>query len=186
MSMLDSKAVVTLYHGSTQLFNEIDTGKGKPYKDFGKGFYTTLNIDHASRLALRNKAIEERRCKQLGLVKKIQAHIYTYELDMKRLAGLSVKEFADTDREWVLFVLGNRGSNDKTHTYDVVIGPTADDDTRTALRAYSIGVYGEADSDEALGMLIHRLKAFTLPGQIYFSNNKAASLLFPKGDVMLL
>ena len=88
--------------------------------------------------------------------------------------------------EWVRFVLCNRGSSDKTHTYDIVIGPTADDDTRTTLRAYAIGAYGEMDSDEALGMLIHRLKAFTLPSQIYFGSNKAASLLVPKGDVMRL
>ena len=123
---------------------------------------------------------------QLGIDKAISAYIYTYELDTSRLAGLSIKEFTVADREWVLFVLGNRANSDKMHNYDVVIGPTANDDTRTALRVYSIGEYGELGSDDALDILIRRLKAFNLPDQVYFGNNKAASLLILKGDVIAL
>jgi len=36
--------------------------------------------------------------------------------------------------------------------------PTANDDTRASLRAYNAGAYGEQDSDEAMSMLIRRLK----------------------------
>ena len=30
-----------LYHGSYTWFDRIDPGKGRKYKDFGQGFYTT-------------------------------------------------------------------------------------------------------------------------------------------------
>ena len=53
--------IITLYHGSTYDFVDIDLSKGKPFKDFGIGFYATENKDHAMRLALRNKKIEEHR-----------------------------------------------------------------------------------------------------------------------------
>jgi hypothetical protein len=34
---------VTLYHGSNIEIARIDLSKCRPYKDFGRGFYTTLN-----------------------------------------------------------------------------------------------------------------------------------------------
>jgi len=52
---------ITIYHGSTSLFETIDITKGKPYKDFGRGFYVTENKPHAINLALRNRRIEKER-----------------------------------------------------------------------------------------------------------------------------
>jgi hypothetical protein len=51
--------LITLYHGSIYEFDKIDVNKGKPFKDFGIGFYTSRDENHAVRLALRNKQIEE-------------------------------------------------------------------------------------------------------------------------------
>ena len=42
-----------VYHGTTSLFDQIDVSKGKPYKDFGKGFYVTKSKPHVAKLALR-------------------------------------------------------------------------------------------------------------------------------------
>ncbi len=36
-----------LYHGSNQLIRTIDLSKGRRYKDFGQGFYTTHLRDQA-------------------------------------------------------------------------------------------------------------------------------------------
>ena len=39
-----------VYHGSTALFDAVDVNKGKPYKDFGRGFYVTENPNHPKNL----------------------------------------------------------------------------------------------------------------------------------------
>ncbi|MBW9158412.1 DUF3990 domain-containing protein [Clostridium tagluense] len=54
-----------LYHGSITKFDEIDIFKGKGYKDFGQGFYTTGVKEHAVRLAKRNKRIAEDHLEEL-------------------------------------------------------------------------------------------------------------------------
>ena len=38
-----------VYHGTTSLFDVIDVSLGKPYKDFGRGFYVTKSKDHATK-----------------------------------------------------------------------------------------------------------------------------------------
>ena len=48
-------SVITLYHGTISEFNSIDVLKGKGYKDFGPGFYTTEVKGHAIKIANRNK-----------------------------------------------------------------------------------------------------------------------------------
>ena len=42
-----------LYHGSNISIEEIDLSKCKPWKDFGKGFYTTEIYDQAEKMAER-------------------------------------------------------------------------------------------------------------------------------------
>ena len=56
---------ITLYHGSIHGFEEIDVAYGKPFKDFGIGFYTSQDIEHSKNLALRNKNIEEMKLRRL-------------------------------------------------------------------------------------------------------------------------
>jgi len=111
---------VMVYHGTTSLFDGIDVAKGKPYKDFGKGFYVTLTYAHAESLARRNKRLEleryERRC---------DAYVYTYEMNLASFADFNVKEFTQADLEWMRFVLANRRSRERAHHYDIIVGPTA-------------------------------------------------------------
>jgi len=178
--------IVTLYHGTISLFNKPDANKGKPFKDFGRGFYVSPEKQNAINIASRNKLIEESRNKRLKKTENVSAYLYTFELDLSILKDYSVKEFTNADKEWLLFVLANRSSRDKSHSYDVVIGPTANDDTRASLRAYNAGAYGEQDSDEAMNILIRRLKVDKLPEQVYFSNNNILSFLVSKGNVIQL
>ena len=170
-----------VYHGTTSLIDVIDVSLGKPYKDFGRGFYVTKSKDHASSLALRNKRIEiERFGRHCG------AYIYTYEIDISELSGFSIKEFRNADYEWLQFIITNRKLRDRSHDYDVVIGPTANDDTMVVMNAYLDALYGEIGNEDALKTLLNNIMADKLPGQIYFSNNKAASMLIQKGQVELL
>ena len=178
--------ITTLYHGSINFFDKPNANKGKPFKDFGRGFYLSKERQNAINIAFRNKTIEESRNKRLGITDNVNAFLYTFELNLSFLKDYSIKEFPNADKEWLLFVLTNRSSSAKSHTYDVVIGPTANDDTRASLRAYNAGAYGEQDSDEAMNMLIRRLKVDKLPEQIYFSNNNVLSILTPKGEAIRL
>ena len=170
-----------VYHGSTYFIDEINVNEGKPYKDFGRGFYVTENRTHAERLALRNKRIElERRGRQC------EAYLYTYEFNVESLSDFNVKVFEEPDFEWVQFVLANRKSRNSVHDFDVVMGPTADDDTMIVINAYLDGLYGTIGSDDALNTLIKNIEAENLPTQIFFAKNKAAKLLIPKDRVIRL
>ena len=85
--------------------------------------------------------------------------------------------------EWVQFVLANRKVRNRTHGYDVVIGPTANDDTMVVINAYLDGLYGKLGDESALKTLLKNIEAEKLPGQIYFSKDEAVGLLTPKGQV---
>ncbi|MDR2755590.1 MAG: DUF3990 domain-containing protein [Planctomycetaceae bacterium] len=169
--------LIILYHGSIDCFEEIDVSRGKPFKDFGAGFYTSRDRRHAENLARRNREIELLRNKKLGKENKVDAWIYTYELKRDLLADLSVKQFDGISKEWILFVVKNRTNETKQHNYDVVIGPTANDNTRIVINAFLAGLYGDTQNDEAVNILLKMIEADKLPGQFFFGSNRAAELL---------
>ena len=171
-----------VYHGSTTLFDAIDVNKGKPYKDFGRGFYVTENPNHAKNLALRNKKIEAERYNR-----NVNAYLYTFEFDLISTKNeFDVREFKDADLIWMEFVLANRKVRDRSHSYDVVLGPTADDDTSIVLKAYFGGLYGNVGSRRALETALNLIEADKLPPQIYFANKSALKFLTRKGQVSML
>lgn len=181
MTGLNGENMTIVYHGSTSLLDRIDVEKGKPYKDFGRGFYVTKSKSHATNIALRNMRIEVERYR-----KRSSAYLHTYELNLSGLSGFNVKEFPSADLEWVQFILDNRKAHDRIHDYDIVIGPTADDDTLLVINAYLDGLYGKVGGIDALNTLLKYIEAEHLPGQIYFANAKATGLLIPKGQVIKL
>lgn len=178
---MSSTDILTVYHGTTSLIDTIDVAKGKPYKDFGRGFYVTESKNHASSLALRNKRIEFERYNRAS-----EAYLYTYELDMPKLSDFYIKEFEKADFEWLKFVVANRKVRNRVHNYDVVIGATANDDTMAHINAYLSELYGEIDDEDALVTLLKYIKPDKLPRQIYFSCNKAVGALVQKEQVVQL
>ena len=80
-------ATITLYHGTISAFDEIDVAKGKWNKDFGRGFYTSRDVRHAERLAVRNKHIEQERFRLRGIDKDVAPWLYVYELGLDKLPG---------------------------------------------------------------------------------------------------
>jgi hypothetical protein len=179
--------IITLYHGTIYEFDKIDVSKGKGNKDFGPGFYTSRNINHAKRLASRNKNIEEERCLLRGVDNKITSFLYTYELDLNYPKTLHVKEFTDADREWMRFVVLNRESKSKSpeHEYDIIIGPTADDNTRAAIQTVMPLSKGQVLSDKAIDALIALIEPENLPWQFFFGSQRAADLLRFTGRRMI-
>jgi len=168
---------ITLYHGSIHEFDAIDVSKGKPYKDFGAGFYLSPSREHSESLARRNRQIEIMRIKQRKERTAIGAWVYAYEFDLSHLNNLKTKEFPKPDREWMRFVAANRNSLTCMHDYDVVIGPTANDDTRVSIQAFFTGVFGDVNSDSSIDFLINLIEPYQLPVQYFFGTRRAADLL---------
>ncbi|GHU78461.1 hypothetical protein AGMMS49992_29130 [Clostridia bacterium] len=175
-----------LYHGTTHDFTQIDVARGKPFKDFGQGFYATAVFDHARSLALRNRRIEESRLKAIGQTMRLTAYVYTYEFDNRALDQLNAKLFESADREWLKFVIQNRTNRERQHSYDLVVGPTANDDTRTSIRAVTNAANGAILNDNALDLLLTMLESANLPTQYYFGTHASASYLkFQKRSVVI-
>ena len=173
--------IVKLYHGTIYEFDKIDVTKGKPFKDFGIGFYTSQDEGHTERLALRNKHIEERRLTKYGNSQTVTPWLYTYEFDMREMDRHKVKEFATADREWVEFIVKNRLSSKREHNYDIIAGPTANDNTNATIDLFIIGTYGDPKSDFAINTFLELILPEVLPRQFYFGSDKAVSLLKQKG-----
>ncbi|MDR1642038.1 MAG: DUF3990 domain-containing protein, partial [Clostridiales bacterium] len=125
--------IVTLYHGTTHDFSAIDSSLGNPYKDFGRGFYTSRTESQAINLAIRNREIANGRLSISSTNEKVAAWLYVYEFDMQFLNFLNFKEFKKPDLQWVDFIVSNRSNPKFRHGYDMVIGPAANDDTQVTL-----------------------------------------------------
>lgn len=176
-----------LYHGSIHSFSDVNVQCGKGYKDFGKGFYTSGTREHAVRLAKRNRSIELDRLKRIGKQGvSVPVYLYTYEFDTDLLKTLKVLRFKEADLSWAKFVVGNRQCSTKTHNYDVVIGPTADDGTKQVFKAYNAGAYGSVGSEKALKLLTQLLETGNLSLQYFFGTPQATSILRLKGKVEIL
>ena len=171
--------VITLYHGTIYEFDEIEVVRGKGNKDFGRGFYLSHEAYHAERLAIRNKSIEEERFAIRGINKAVASWLYSYEFDLSCLENYKVKEFTAADKEWMRFVILNRENKSKiqAHEYDIVIGPTANDNTRAAIQTVFPLAKGRVISDRAVDALIALIEPDNLPRQYFFGTNRAADLL---------
>jgi hypothetical protein len=154
---------------------------GKPFKDFGRGFYLSQNYGHAVNMALRNQTIEIRRLARRGIMHEVIPWVYAFEIDTGKLDNLSVKNFSNASKEWVLFVTENRTTDPHRHTYDIVIGPTANDQTNPTIQTYLNEGYGNVGSDRAIEILIELLLPYNLPYQYFFGTNHAAEFLLPIG-----
>ena len=117
-----------LFHGTNIHFEKIDLSISKPNKDFGQGFYLSPCYEQALNMA---KIKVEQLQEGVPLV-------MTYELNEAALAKLNVKRFDEYTEEWAKFILANRNNKTNTpvHSYDIVIGPIADDRVGVQLWKY--------------------------------------------------
>ena len=150
-----------LYHGSNTKIEKIDLSKCRPYKDFGQGFYLTEIKEQAEKMASRTAHIYEG-----------EPVVTEFEFDESALTKLSVKQFDEPNEEWALFVLANRSkeSQQPTHSYDIVIGPVADDDIAQLFRNFNDGYIN-------LTMLVEGLKYKKVSSQYFFHTEAATKYL---------
>lgn len=125
--------MIRLYHGSNVAIEQIDLSRSKRGKDFGQGFYLNANPDQAMEMAARttrflNEGIPTLSC-------------FEFDEDEATKNGLNIKIFPDYSEEWAEFVVMNRKNNSDVpaHTYDIVIGPIADDTVGVQIRRFIMG-----------------------------------------------
>ena len=97
-----------LYHASKEVVEYPEVRKMKYTKDFSWGFYCTKKLDQAVRWANRGEG-------------EPIINIYQYDPD----DSLQVLYFETMTEEWLDFIARCRSG--KTHRYDIVEGPMADD-----------------------------------------------------------
>ena len=147
-----------LFHGTATAIDRIDVLRGRLHKDFGRGFYMAMSPGQA--IGMMHKKYREavRRSRNADKCEYAE-HLYEIQLDPSAEARLKVKEFASADMEWLDFILTCRESSvSPTHGFDVVIGPTADDDTLISLQNYWNGIYGPVGSNTAKEALLSVLE----------------------------
>ena len=122
--------MIELFHGSNVEIDKIDLTQSKPGKDFGKGFY--LSADYSQALKQANNTTFRT---QIGA--PIVTRFIFDERCLKN-TNLKVKTFNSYSVEWAEFVLKNRKneSQNPTHDYDIVYGPTANDTIGVQIRRY--------------------------------------------------
>lgn len=166
----------TLYHGTIDLIASIDVTKGRGNKDFGKGFY--MAVEKSQAIGMMNKKFNEavRRTKSKD-PNQFSKHLYEIKLNKKMLPTLKIKYFFEADTEWLDFILSCRSSKTIPHDYDLVIGPTADDNTTLCLKYYFDGIYGKVGTDDAKEILMKNLEVENLGIQYYIGKQEIADKL---------
>lgn len=152
--------MIRLYHGSTVAVRKPSLRPGRPNADFGKGFYTTSNLEQAERWAhIKQKREEAER-----------AVVSVYEFDEKLLDSpdLNIRRFTGADEPWLYFVTDCRKS--RPHEYDLVEGPVADDKVFNTVNLFESGLL----SAEAA---ILELRAYKTYDQLSFHTERVMKAL---------
>lgn len=153
-----------LFHGSNMKVEIVDFARCKPYKDFGCGFYLTEIREQASLMAKRTAAI-------YGGEAIVTVFGFD-EMEAFQDSALSIKRFDQPCEEWALFVMNNRNrmQSHPVHTYDIVIGPVADDTIATLFRNFDDGIID-------LPTLVNGLKYKKVSSQYFFHSQKTLAYL---------
>ncbi len=152
--------MIKLYHGSTVAVKNPSLRPGRPNADFGKGFYTTSNLEQAVRWAHIKQEREE--------AQRAVVSVYEFDETLLDRPDLNIRRFTGADEPWLLFVTDCRKS--RRHNYDIVQGPVANDKVFTTVNLFESGVL----SAEAA---ILQLKAYKTYDQLSFHTEKVISSL---------
>jgi len=150
-----------LYHGSYITVERPNLSLSRKNLDFGAGFYTTENrgqaVDFAQKVMIRKGK------------KTRSVSVYNFDADTAE-SILDIIRFKVPDRLWLDYVHQNRRGLYTGKSYDLVIGPVANDDVFATLIVYEQGILNVEQTLEAL-------KVKKLYNQFVFKTEKALSLL---------
>ncbi len=149
-----------LYHGSNVVVRSPKLLINQRELDFGKGFYTTSDLEQATRWAKRTAA----------RLRKTEAYVTVYDVSDEAIRDLRVLLFDKPDARWLHFVTDNRKGVPQNTIWDIVIGPVANDQTMPVIDLYLDGMYDEQEA-------IKRLLPQKLKDQYAFKTEAAICLL---------
>ena len=129
--------------------------------DFGPGFYTTANKDQAVGFA---RKVAVRKQSDMPAVS-----VYNFDPESAGLK-LDILTFTSPHRAWLDFVSQNRRGVYTGKSYDLVIGPVANDDVFATLIVFEQGILNVEQTLESL-------KVKKLYNQFVFKSEKALSFL---------
>lgn len=156
--------IYKLYHGTIADFNKVDLRNSLDKKDFGRGFYTTRDLDKARDWAVRRSRTNRQR----------NYYIYCLQVDIDTIRKyFNVHEFR-TSMEWVDYILANRLERETRDNYDLVIGPIADAETQKEIEIYRSSIRGASVEEikTAKERLIRKLKQQDLGIQYCFKTQR--------------
>ena len=158
--------MLKLYHGSNVVIESIDLCRSRKGKDFGCGFYLNPNKTQAMEMAVRTfKRMQDGE-------PIVNAYLFDDSLLYNEGMSLSVKIFEDYSVEWAEFILMNRKNMTTTpaHTYDIVVGPIADDTVGLQMRRL---MQGYIDIER----MVEELRFHKPAIQYFFGTEKAINYL---------
>lgn len=153
-ALMEKSMELILFHGTIADFDKVILNKSHNRRDFGTGFYTTILEQQAKEWAYR-----------LSLREKTRQY-YVYRFIFQESDALKIKRFDTLNKEWLEFIKENRSRGGLQHSFDVVIGPVADDNTMETVQLYIAGIL---TADEA----VERLKYTKVNNQVSFHTEKA-------------
>jgi len=116
---------IILYHGSQKSVEALEIRISKYNKDFYYGFYCTILPGQAKRWAVRHSG--------KGIINE-----YLYMPN----ESLNVLQFSEMTEEWLDFIVACRSG--KSHNYDIVEGPMANDTIFNYIQNYVDGKISRA------------------------------------------
>ena len=149
-----------IYHGSNVEVRNPNLRYGRNKTDFGKGFYTTTQMEQAEKWT-------EIKLDRSKTGRKI---VSVYEVDDAILTNpeMRIREFHGVDADWLNFVVNCRKG--LGHDFDLVFGPVANDNVFVTVNLYESGVL---DAQTAIA----RLKAYKTYDQLSFHTAKVVKTL---------
>ena len=162
--------MIYLYHGSNVSIDKIELKRSRKGKDFGCGFYLNPDKQQAMDMAVRTT--------QRMMEGKPIVNAYSFDNDLLKAGStLNVKVFTEYSVEWAEFVLMNRKnlSDTPAHSFDIVVGPIADDTVGLQMRRFIQGYI-------SIERMIEELR-FNKPAIQYFFGTEKAVALLKKIDI---
>ena len=162
-----------LYHGSPEIVRKPEYGKGKPYNDYGRGFYCTENLDLA---------------REWACGENVDGFVNRYEIDPAELKILRLSSGDYTILHWLALLMKYRRIRisgpimrqgmewltahflPEIDRFDAIIGYRADDSYFSFARAF-------VNNEISLRQLSYAMKLGELGEQFVLKSEKAFSAI---------
>ena len=149
-----------LYHGSNMEVREPKLLASKRLLDFGTGFYLTSDYGQAKKWAVRTTARREEGAPVISV----------FSFEETEVEILKTLTFESANKEWLRYISMNRTDKSAGDSYDIVIGPVANDQAIRTVNNYLKGYFNE---DIAIQLLVPQ----KLKDQYAFKTERALSIL---------